>query len=85
MIWLMTIVTFLGAVVADMLVFLFFFQREQIRAALRKPEQQRMEARIPTRVAAPPTGKTLLQTIASIAATISNETGTSNSVIATLP
>jgi hypothetical protein len=50
MIWLMTIVTFLGAVVAAMLVFLFLFQREQIRAALRKPEQQRMEARIPTRV-----------------------------------
>ncbi len=51
MIWLMTIVTFLGAVVAAMLVFLFFFQREQIRAAIRKPEQQRIEARIPTRVA----------------------------------
>jgi hypothetical protein len=53
MIWLITIVTFLGAVVAAMLVFLFFFQREQIRAALRKPKQQRqqrMEARIPTRV-----------------------------------
>jgi len=50
MIWLMTIVTFLGAVVAAMLVFLFLFQREQIRAALRKPEQQRMEARMPTRV-----------------------------------
>jgi hypothetical protein len=50
MIWLMTIVTFLGAVVAAMLVFLFLFQREQIRAALRKPEQQRMEGRIPTRV-----------------------------------
>ena len=43
MIWLMTIVTFLGAVVAAMLVFLFLFQREQIRAALRKSEQQRME------------------------------------------
>ena len=50
MIWLMTIVAFLGAVVAAMLVFLFLFQREQIRAALRKPEQQRMEARIPKRV-----------------------------------
>ena len=50
MIWLMTIVTFLGAVVAAMVVFLFLFQREQIRAALRKPEQQRMEPRIPTRV-----------------------------------
>src|SRR4029077_4391282 len=50
MIWLISIVTFLGTVVAAMLVFLFLFQREQIRAALRKPEQQRMEARIPTRV-----------------------------------
>ena len=50
MIWLMTIVAFLGAVVAAMLVFLFLFQREQIRVALRKPEQQRMEARIPKRV-----------------------------------
>jgi hypothetical protein len=49
MIWLMTIVTFLGAVVAAMLVF-FFFQSEQIRIALRKPEQQRKEARIPTTV-----------------------------------
>ena len=50
MIWLITIVTFLGTVVALMLVFLFFFQREQIRAALRKLEQRRMEARISTRV-----------------------------------
>src|SRR6266478_7531877 len=49
MIWLITIVTFLGAVVAAMLVFLFVF-REQILAALRKLEQRRMEARIPTRV-----------------------------------
>jgi hypothetical protein len=39
MIWLMTIVAFLGTVVAAMLVF-FFSQREQIRIALRKPEQQ---------------------------------------------
>ena len=49
MIWLITIVTFLGAVVAVMLVFLFVF-REQILAALRKLEQRRMEARIPTKV-----------------------------------
>src|SRR6266478_9365353 len=49
MIWLITIMTFLGAVVAAMLVFLFFF-REQILAALRKLEQRRMEARIPTKV-----------------------------------
>ena len=50
MIWLMTIVTFLGAVVAVMLVFWFFSEREQILAALRKPEEQRLEARIPARV-----------------------------------
>jgi hypothetical protein len=49
MIWLITIMTFLGAVVAAILVFLFVF-REQILAALRKLEQRRMEARIPTRV-----------------------------------
>jgi len=41
---------FLGAVVAVMLVFWFFFQREQILAALGKPAEQRMEARIPTKV-----------------------------------
>jgi hypothetical protein len=50
MIWLITIVTFLSAVVAVMLVFLFSFRREQILAALRNPEEQRMEARILTRV-----------------------------------
>ena len=50
MIWLMTIVAFLGTVVAAMLLFLCFFQREQIRAALRKLKQYRMEARIPTTV-----------------------------------
>jgi len=33
----------------------------------------------------PPTGKTLLQTIASISATVSNEVGTSNSVVTPLP
>ncbi len=33
----------------------------------------------------PPTGKTLLQTIASISATVSNEIGTSNSVVTPLP
>src|SRR5207245_11359320 len=49
MIWLLNSLTFLGAVVAAMLVFLFVF-REQILAALRKLEQRRMEARIPTRV-----------------------------------
>jgi hypothetical protein len=49
-IWLITIAVFLGAVVAVMFVFCFFFQKEQILAALRKPEEHRTEARIPTRV-----------------------------------
>ena len=50
MIWLITIVIFLGAVVVVMFVFWFFPQREQILAALTKPEEHRTEARIPTRV-----------------------------------
>jgi PilZ domain len=33
-----------------MFVFWFFSQREQILAALKKPEEHRMEARIPTKV-----------------------------------
>ena len=44
MIWLVIIVIFLGAVVAVMQVFLFLFDSEQLLA------EQRMEARIPTRV-----------------------------------
>jgi hypothetical protein len=50
MIWLITIATFFGAVVAVMFVSWFFSQREQILATLRKSEEQRIEARIPTRV-----------------------------------
>ena len=50
MIWLITIAIFLGVVVAVMFVFWFFLQREQILAALRKSEEHRIEARIPTRV-----------------------------------
>jgi PilZ domain len=50
MMWLITIVIFLGAVVAVMFAFWFFSQREQFLAELRKPGQQRMEARIPKRV-----------------------------------
>jgi hypothetical protein len=50
MIWLITIVIFLGAVLAVMLMFWFLSEKERILAALRKPEEQRMEARIPTRV-----------------------------------
>jgi hypothetical protein len=50
MIWLITIVTFLSAIIAVMLVYWFILQREQILAALRSPEEHRMEARIPRRV-----------------------------------
>jgi hypothetical protein len=44
MVWLVIIVIFLGAVVGVMLVFFFLFDSEQVLA------EQRMEARIPTRV-----------------------------------
>ena len=50
MIWLITIVIFLGVLVTVMLVFCFFSQREKILAALRKPKEQRTETRIQTRV-----------------------------------
>ena len=50
MIWLITIMLFLGVASAVMLVFWFYYQRDQFLAALKKPEEQRMETRIPTRV-----------------------------------
>jgi len=50
MIWLITILVFLGTLVAVMLVFCFFSQRERILAALGRPEEHRMETRILTRV-----------------------------------
>ena len=50
MIWLITILVFLGTMVAVMLVFCFFSQRERILAALGRPEEHRMETRILTRV-----------------------------------
>jgi PilZ domain len=49
MIWLITILTFLGALIAVMVVF-GFFQRKQILAALKGPEEHRAETRTPTRV-----------------------------------
>src|SRR5262247_3767577 len=49
MIWFTTILIFLGTVIAVMLVFCFF-QRERIRAALKRPEEHRLETRIATRV-----------------------------------
>jgi hypothetical protein len=50
MIWLVIIVIFLGTVVAVMFVCWFLSEKERILAALRKPEQQRTEGRIPSRV-----------------------------------
>jgi len=50
MIWLITILTFLGTAVAVMLVFWFVSQRERILATLSRPEEHRTETRIPTRV-----------------------------------
>ena len=49
MIWFTTILIFLGTVIAVMLVFCFF-QRERIRAAMKRPEEHRLETRIATRV-----------------------------------
>jgi len=49
MIWLITIVIFLGAVIAVMVVFCFF-QRERILTAPNRPEEHRLETRIPTKV-----------------------------------
>ena len=49
MIWFITILIFLATVIAVMLVF-FVFQRERILAALSKPDEHRLETRIPTKV-----------------------------------
>jgi hypothetical protein len=49
MIWFITILIFLGTVVAVMFVF-FFSQRKRILAALSKPDEHRLETRIPSRV-----------------------------------
>jgi len=49
MIWVITIVIFLGAMITVMLVF-YFFQRKRIQAALNRPEEHRLETRIPKRV-----------------------------------
>lgn len=50
MIWFITIVIFLGTTVAVMLAFWFFLQRDRILAALRWPEEHRLETRIQARV-----------------------------------
>jgi hypothetical protein len=47
MVWTITIATFLGTVIALLLMFLLFSRREQIRAALR---ERRIERRIPVTV-----------------------------------
>jgi hypothetical protein len=49
MIWFITILIFLSTVVAVMFVF-FFSQRKRILAALSKPDEHRLETRIPSRV-----------------------------------
>lgn len=49
MIWFTTILIFLGTATIVMLVFCFF-QRERILAALKKPEEHRLEPRIATKV-----------------------------------
>jgi PilZ domain len=50
MIWLLIIVIFLGVLLAVMFAFWFFSQKEQILTALKRPEEQRIETRIPARV-----------------------------------
>jgi hypothetical protein len=50
MIWLLTVVTFLVAAGTAMLVLFLYIKRDQIRAVLRSPEQQRLEHRIPTTI-----------------------------------
>jgi PilZ domain len=50
MVWFIAILIFLGTLVAVMLGFWFFLQREQILATLSRPEEHRLETRIPTRV-----------------------------------
>lgn len=52
MIWVITIATFFGTLVAVVFVFFIFSRRDQIREALRKPEQRRVESRTPARVGA---------------------------------
>jgi PilZ domain len=48
MIWLMTIVAFLGVVAAAMLVFFFLFDKEKVLAVIRDLRQRRTEERVPT-------------------------------------
>ena len=49
MIWFITIVIFLGTLIAVLLVF-WFFQKERILKALNRPVEHRLETRIQTRV-----------------------------------
>jgi hypothetical protein len=48
--WLITVVAFLGTVLAGVFAFFLFSQRGRIREALRTPAQKRMESRTPARV-----------------------------------
>lgn len=50
MIWFIAIVIFLATVATVMLVFCFVFQRERILAALKRPEEHRLEIRVQAKV-----------------------------------
>ena len=49
-VWVATIATFLDTAFVVLLIFILYFQRKQIREALRRSEQRRMERRTPARV-----------------------------------
>ena len=50
MVWVITVAVFLGTLVAGVLILFLFSQRDEIRKALREPEQKRMESRTLARV-----------------------------------
>jgi hypothetical protein len=49
-VWAATIATFLGTAFVVLSIFILYFQRKQIRKALKRSEQRRMERRTPVRV-----------------------------------
>jgi cell division septation protein DedD len=49
-VWVITIATFLDTAFVVLLICILYFQREQIREALRRPKQRRMERRTAARV-----------------------------------
>ena len=48
--WVISVAVFLGTLVAGVLILFLFSQRDQIREALREPEQKRMQSRTLARV-----------------------------------